>query len=192
MIIFYTEHRFFLESVHRSKDDMLFALTTNVAIATEYGCVFKKGMLYYVKLLSPSFFHWHLPLSKKKIAPCNVCLTFFGLFSISSSVPAAIFLLHCKGVKTNGEECHITHYHGKIGQIPLRRFFQAQTLPKYVSDLFASFAQKKSNNNKLIVIGMLMSCCKLLFIRSLMISFFLYNQQYAYLLKNVINVWYLY
>lgn len=82
------EHRFFLESVHRSKDDMLFALTTNVAIANEYG--------------------------------------------ISSSVPAAILLLHCKGVKTSGEKCHVTHYHGKIGQIPLRRFFQAQTLPNYV------------------------------------------------------------
>ena len=49
MIIF-TEHRFFLESVHRSKDDMLFALTTNVAMAKEYGCVFKKGMLCFVKL----------------------------------------------------------------------------------------------------------------------------------------------
>ena len=46
MIIF-TEHRFFLESVHRSKDDMLFTLTTNVAIANEYGYVFKKGMLFY-------------------------------------------------------------------------------------------------------------------------------------------------
>ena len=48
MIIF-TEHRFFLESVHRSKDDMLFALTTNVAIANEYGYVFKKGMLCFVE-----------------------------------------------------------------------------------------------------------------------------------------------
>lgn len=42
MIIF-TEHRFFLESVHSSKDDMLFAMTTDAAIAKEYGCVFEKG-----------------------------------------------------------------------------------------------------------------------------------------------------
>lgn len=53
-------------------------------------------------------------------------------YGLSSATSAALFLFHCKDVTNRKEDCRITQYQGKFEQIPLLRFFQAQTLPKYV------------------------------------------------------------
>lgn len=47
----------------------------------------------------------------------------------STGHDAALSLFHCKDMKG---ECRSTHYKGKIDKMPLLRFLQSQTLPKYV------------------------------------------------------------
>ena len=67
------------------------------------------------------------------------------LHSVASNVDAALFLFRCKDLSNSEDECHLTQYKGKIDKLSLIRFQQGLTLPKYVSELSASFLSCKIN-----------------------------------------------